>query len=901
MVVWGTLIQKIGGGSADVDSDAFVDDFFKKTKIDDRWRLPQIEDEVKAFVHAQLKGTHSNKRRGIALVTSGATIVPFDPTDETFVDQSSQVQEYQGPACAEFLLHLGYAVIFVHREDSMQPFTRHFLKYMKNGAFMDMLHVRDDRLVLDGVNRDKQARFENIVALHQAAKDRLLHISFTSVQQYLQLLKLTTQAISVAKTRAIVILAASVMDFYVPIQENAPTPRSASPPRSSHTTSPDNGNTGSSNSRSSTTSTSSSSSSSAPSSSRRGHRAFSVNFVRVPNLIRRIRKTWCPKAFIVTFKHHLRDNEMIEEAHADLEKWGVDVVAGTNRQEHPHRILLVSEHEDAIVSCAEDEDINDAFASSIAELHRNFRRTRGILERGKQLLLLSAKFSMLKERDLLNEDAEGNKNVKFGKGVKICADRRLAGTKAPVYELKHIFQNKTHCARAHVWESTIEHKSGHTGLDVVVAFSPAGTAETIKDLWGDFWSGWAEKELIDVRDELMNVSLSSALDVVASSISGNYTPASTLLQYMWSKIGSAWSDGEQTRIRQSLQNMLAVGLNRGLVELTDIKPLETLMATPRVQRFDSLVLDQPPPSSSASTGSVGSIHSSTTRRRRFGSDDSDGESEARLNKATKVRVHKTIKAYLDDMFDQGLLEAIMDYVERGAAVHVTGYSMGGMLGQLLMLYIGDRARSQGRDTSKVSFVGFGSPRVGDAGFASRLRVLFDPEQVLIVMHPSDTVHAFPPTAEGYVDAAIKIFLKADGVGVGRRSPSSFSLLPMTKSLDRMFEKGFTVMSRQANHKCEFCSSTAHSTEQHRCRYCIERGSHRGSDCPNRNKSCLLCGHDNHTTGEHRCRVCQQFGHRGRECHAQRDVGMAEILTYFRFHHFVYYNSNLKTSVDCTAS
>ncbi|KAI9905888.1 hypothetical protein PsorP6_013965 [Peronosclerospora sorghi] len=139
-------------------------------------------------------------------------------------------------------------------------------------------------------------------------------------------------------------------------------------------------------------------------------------------------------------------------------------------------------------------------------------------------------------------------------------------------------------------------------------------------------------------------------------------------------------------------------------------------------------------------------------------------------------------------------------------------------------------------------VGFGSPRVGDIGFAARLRVLFDPQQLLIVMHPSDVVHAFPPTAEGYVDACIKIFLREHGMGVGRRSPGHFSLLPFTKSIDRAFEHAHKAHTHnKANQPaCSFCHSKAHVTAQHRCRYCIERGSHRGANCPNRNKSCRLC-------------------------------------------------------------
>ncbi|KAL4175526.1 hypothetical protein KRP22_000491 [Phytophthora ramorum] len=594
------------------------------------------------------------------------------------------------------------------------------------------------------------------------------------------LTRLTAKAMQVAKDRAIVVLAATLMDFYVPVDP----PATATEAKVKHIKKL------------------------AKKIAKKKSDEFSVNFVRVPNIIRKIRKDWCPKAFLVTCKHQLASGEDIEAAHADLEKWGVDVIAGNH---HSREILLITEQEETIVSCPDDEDINDAFASAIADMHRSFRRKREILARGKQLLLLSAKFSMLKENDLVNEDANGNKN--------------------------HIFQNKSHCARAHVWEGTVEHPSSEPTRDVVVAFSPAGTPETIRDVWGDFWSGWAEDELKEFKTEMKGMSLSSAINIVTSSVSGDYEPASQLLKFMWSKIGHAWSDGEQTRIRQSIQNMMAVALDRGLTEPPGISILEKLMRKPRIQRFDSLVLDQP----------------------------------MAVPQARVVRVHRAINNYMQDMIKEGLLDAILKYVEQGVPVHVTGYSMGGMLGQLLLLYLGDHARMNGWDASKINFVGFGSPRVGDIGFAARLRVLFEPQQLLIVMHPSDTVHAFPPTAEGYVDACIKIFLREHGMGVA-------GALQLTSRC------------------CQLQNLSTVLSSMHTRLTCTTRQMTRRAPSVREQPTSL------HNTGVATASSVAhiEYGHRGRECHAQRDVGFAELLTYFRYHHFLYYNANLKKSVEFTS-
>ncbi|RMX62454.1 hypothetical protein KXD40_001451 [Peronospora effusa] len=67
---------------------------------------------------------------------------------------------------------------------------------------------------------------------------------------------------------------------------------------------------------------------------------------------------------------------------------------------------------------------------------------------------------------------------------------------------------------------------------MVVAFSPAGNPETIRDVWGDFWSGWADEELQEFKTAMKGISFSSAINLVTSSVSGDYKPASQLLKYI---------------------------------------------------------------------------------------------------------------------------------------------------------------------------------------------------------------------------------------------------------------------------------------------------------------------------------------------------------------------------------
>lgn len=68
---------------------------------------------------------------------SGGTTVPLEHNTVRFVDNFSAGT--RGSASAEYFLDNGYAVIFMHRLKSLEPFTRHF----SGQQIFDMLDVVD--------------------------------------------------------------------------------------------------------------------------------------------------------------------------------------------------------------------------------------------------------------------------------------------------------------------------------------------------------------------------------------------------------------------------------------------------------------------------------------------------------------------------------------------------------------------------------------------------------------------------------------------------------------------------------------------------------------------------------------------------------------------------------------
>ena len=66
---------------------------------------------------------HSTTHR-ICLVTSGGTTAPLERNTVRFIDNFSRGT--RGAASTEYFLEQGYAVVFLTRRNSLQPFSRHF-------------------------------------------------------------------------------------------------------------------------------------------------------------------------------------------------------------------------------------------------------------------------------------------------------------------------------------------------------------------------------------------------------------------------------------------------------------------------------------------------------------------------------------------------------------------------------------------------------------------------------------------------------------------------------------------------------------------------------------------------------------------------------------------------------
>ncbi|KAJ4298542.1 Phosphopantothenate--cysteine ligase cab2 [Collariella sp. IMI 366227] len=156
--------------------------------------------------------SHAAAGRRLVLVTSGGTTVPLEKQTVRFIDNFSAGT--RGATSAEYFLEAGYAVIFLHRQFSLLPFSRHYSH--ATDCFLDFLREGPDGSV---VARDEDAaKMLQVLRKYRNARDgnMLLLLPFVSISDYLHELRSVAQLMQPLGPRGLLYLAAAVSDFFVP-------------------------------------------------------------------------------------------------------------------------------------------------------------------------------------------------------------------------------------------------------------------------------------------------------------------------------------------------------------------------------------------------------------------------------------------------------------------------------------------------------------------------------------------------------------------------------------------------------------------------------------------------------------------------------------------------------------
>lgn len=275
------------------------------------------EKKIRDFVAKHIKGN-----RKIALVTSGGTTVPLEHNTVRFVDNFSAGT--RGSASAEYFLDAGYVVIFLFRLKSLEPFVRHFM----GQVFLDMLQINNESSI--SVKSEMVPSVLPVLRKYQQAKksDVFLSVPFTTLADYLWLLRACSETLAVFEKNALFYLAAAVSDFYVP-REHMPVHKiqsNAGPP--------------------------------------------DISLSLTPKMLKPLICQWVPNSYVISFKLETDESILIKKAREALDKYDHNLVIGNVLSTRKYSVTLVSkeEHQDITINPQEAEKDIEIESKIVAEV-----------------------------------------------------------------------------------------------------------------------------------------------------------------------------------------------------------------------------------------------------------------------------------------------------------------------------------------------------------------------------------------------------------------------------------------------------------------------------------------------------------------------------------------------------
>ncbi|XP_071943572.1 phosphopantothenate--cysteine ligase-like [Antedon mediterranea] len=277
--------------------------------------------------------THYAQKNKIVLVTSGGTAIPLESQAVRYIENFSS--GHRGAASAEYFLSEGYGVIFLYRQGSLRPYSRHF----KVGNVLDLLTISKECRNGSTVQVDstKMPDLATIVQAYHTSKDagRLLEVSYHSLVDYIALLKASSEAVHVLGSSAMFYLAAAVSDFYIPLTHMQKHKIQSS-------TGP-----------------------------------LELALHQVPKFLRALVTKWSPQAFVVTFKLETDEAILMDKALGALTKYGHQLVIANILHERRYRVVVVTKEEQKELLLSDDEqkekkDIEQKLIRDICIRHTHY-------------------------------------------------------------------------------------------------------------------------------------------------------------------------------------------------------------------------------------------------------------------------------------------------------------------------------------------------------------------------------------------------------------------------------------------------------------------------------------------------------------------------------------------------
>ncbi|MCJ1452720.1 hypothetical protein MMC28_003063 [Mycoblastus sanguinarius] len=263
--------------------------------------------------------SHVSTERGVVLVTSGGTTVPLENQTVRFIDNFSAGT--RGATSAEYFLEAGYAVIFLHRQFSLLPYSRHYSH--STNCFLDYMQEGRNGEVM--VSPQYQQKMLGVLRKYNAAKrdNKLLVLPFTSITEYLWHLKDIAKTMRPLGPRGLFYLAAAVSDFFLPrdrLSEHKIQSSEANKPSA-------NGGVNSEQREIDVKSQANN---------------LVIALEPVPKFLKSLVDGWAPEGMIVSFKLETDPSILVSKAQQALEKYAHHLVIGNLLSARKFEVVLVT-------------------------------------------------------------------------------------------------------------------------------------------------------------------------------------------------------------------------------------------------------------------------------------------------------------------------------------------------------------------------------------------------------------------------------------------------------------------------------------------------------------------------------------------------------------------------------
>ncbi|CAL0305541.1 unnamed protein product [Lupinus luteus] len=279
----------------------------------------QITQKLVQFIQHNSSPSENGDSKRIVCVTSGGTTAPLEQRCVRYVDNFSS--GHRGATSTEYFLKAGYAVIFLYRRGSFQPFCRS----LPDDPLLECFEPADELNIQ--VRETYSEAVKRAVVDHHAAVTGglLLKLPFNTIFEYLQMLQLVATSMRCLGPRAMFYLAAAVSDFYVPWKDMVEHKIQS------------------------------------------GSHLLDVQLVQVPKMLSMLRKDWAPSAFCISFKLETNSNILLNKAATALEKYKMHAVVANELTTRKEQVVVVTRAENIIVQ-RDDSHSGNVLENPLIEL-----------------------------------------------------------------------------------------------------------------------------------------------------------------------------------------------------------------------------------------------------------------------------------------------------------------------------------------------------------------------------------------------------------------------------------------------------------------------------------------------------------------------------------------------------